>query len=195
MKGLAILGSPHKAGNNAQLLSEVITEVKENQPKITFEEIWIKDLNLAPCQACGSCEINKGCIINDDMAKIYNKFNQSNLIIIASPLYFNTVSAQIKTLIDRCQALWASKIILEDPLVNADKKRVGGFISTAGQPLTDNRFKYVTGTIDLFFKSINAEYNSNLFVGNIDQEPLTNRTEIIQKAHRWGEKLAEQLPT
>ncbi|GAB6138870.1 flavodoxin family protein [Halanaerobaculum tunisiense] len=193
MKGLSILGSPNQKGNNAQLLQTAVTEIKKIKPEMDFEYISANKLDISPCQACGSCEEQLGCIIKDDMTQLYTKFNQADLILFASPLYFNSVSAQLKTLIDRCQALWASKVVLNDPLVKADKKRVAGFISTAGQPLTEDRFKYVTGTIDLLFKSLNVDYSDTFFVGNIDQQPIKDRPYKLNKIKNWSQKLVSKL--
>ena len=127
------------------------------------------------------------------MTNIYHQLNQAHIILVAAPLYFNTVPAQLKALIDRCQALWASKYILQDSLIDRQQQRLGAFISTAGQPKTKNRFKYVIGTMDLFFKAVNATYYDNFLVGNIDQKPINKRPQILNQAQSWGEKIAQEL--
>ncbi|MCK8815849.1 flavodoxin family protein [Natroniella sulfidigena] len=193
MKGLAILGSPHNNGNNAKILKRVIDSLKEEKSEIELEYLQIKDLEIQPCVACYNCKKKQGCVIDDDMIEIYSKLDQADLIILASPIYFNTVTAQLKALIDRCQALWANKFILKDPLIDTEKKRIGAFISTAGEPLSEDSFKYVVGTLDLFFKGADTEYYDNFFVPNIDNKSVTEQSNVLQDAEKWGKDLAEQL--
>ncbi|AGB41918.1 multimeric flavodoxin WrbA [Halobacteroides halobius DSM 5150] len=192
MKGLSVLGSPRHNGNNALLLQEINSSLKENC-NIKLDKIEIDNLDISPCLSCDYCKKNINCTIADDMIKLYSKFDEADIILISSPLYFNTVSAQLKAMIDRCQALWANRFVLKKPLIDPNKKRLGAFVSTAGQPITNDRFKYVTSTLDLFFKAISADYYDNFFVGNIDHKPITNRPKIISDAYDWGERLAQEL--
>ncbi|WP_408954936.1 flavodoxin family protein [Natroniella sp. ANB-PHB2] len=193
MKGLAILGSPHNNGNTAKVLKRVISSLKKAKPELNLDYLKIKDLKIEPCVACYSCKKKQGCVIDDDMLNIYSKLDQADLILIASPIYFNTVTAQLKALIDRCQALWANKFILKDPLIDTEKKRIGAFISTAGEPLSEDSFKYVVATLDLFFKGVDTEYYDNFFVPDIDNKSVTEQPNLLQEADAWAIKLAEQL--
>lgn len=190
LQGLSILGSPRNNGNNAQIL----TKLKRNLSKeVKFDSIKISDLDIKPCLACGYCEENKGCRIDDEMQKIYPKFSEADLILVASPLYFNTVSAQLKNLIDRCQAFWANKLVLDKPLINPDKKRLGYFISTAGQKNNTTRFKYVKGTIAIFFKALDIDYQDNFFIGNIDQNPIKKRSDISAEIKKFTAQIKKDL--
>ncbi|TDX49034.1 flavodoxin family protein [Orenia marismortui] len=190
---LTILGSPNNHGNNALILNKVIEGIKENNPNIKFTNIKINNLNINPCSACSNCEQKKGCIIEDDMTEIYTKLNQSDIIIVAAPLYFNSLPAQLKTLIDRCQAIWGSKYRLNDSMIDKKENKIGGFISTAGQKLTSDRFKYVSGTMDLFFKAINTTYYDNFFLGNIDKYPAKNRIKLSKNSKKFGKRLINKL--
>lgn len=190
LQGLSILGSPRNDGNNAQILNKIKSDLSK---EVQFESLEISALDIGPCLACGYCEENKGCTIDDDMQKIYPKFSDADLILVASPLYFNTVSAQLKNLIDRCQAFWANKLVLNKPLINPDKKRLGYFISTAGQKNNATRFKYVKGTIAIFFKALDIDYQDNFFVGDIDQRPIEKRPDISTKIDKFSTQILKEL--
>jgi multimeric flavodoxin WrbA len=107
MKLLGIVGSPRKNGNTEILVKEAL--------KLAIEAGWQTDLFLlsektvAPCDACGGCRRTESCVIKDDMQELYQLMNQANGIILASPVYFGTVSAQTKAVMDRTFALLANR--------------------------------------------------------------------------------------
>ncbi len=186
---VSILGSPNNNGNTAKLLKFIHQQLKNNND-ISLDYFKVNQLNITACSACEYCNKNQGCIIDDDMGQLYQAFNQADLIFIGSPLYFNSVSAQLKTIIDRCQAAWANKLVLETPLIKPAKKRKGYFISTSGQPANKNRFKYTAGTIELFFKAIATEYQDNFFVGNTDQKEVQNQKDLLKKINNWVNQIS-----
>ena len=102
-KTVVILGSPRKDGNSAILAYKAIEGIIA--AKGTYEVFYLNSMNIRPCQACEFCK-NKSeqCIINDDMQLIYRKLNEANAILIASPIYMFSVTAQLKLFMDRCYA-------------------------------------------------------------------------------------------
>ncbi len=189
MKVLAILGSPRTKKNTDILLDEVIkgTEVCTSNIK----KIELSKLSINPCTACYYCGDTGKCVFNDDMSNLYKEFNKSDIIIVASPLYFNSVTSITKTMIDRCQALYASKYILKKSAIDRHKKRKGIFICSAGSKVSGNGFIGAEMVMELFFKSINAEYSKNLYVDNTDEAFVTERKDILIKALNLGKELCE----
>ncbi len=125
MKVLAIMGSPVRKRNNEALLSSVLNGLRSEHPapeKIDVQLFCASSLKVSPCIACDRCARVKGCIFEDDMQTLYKEFESSDVIIITSPLYFNSVSAQLKAVIDRCQAIWSSKYALKDSMISQEKK-------------------------------------------------------------------------
>ena len=102
MKILTFLGSPRKHGNTATLLDSVINGIKSIDNK-SVEQIFLNEKNIRPCQGCNSCKKDgaDGCIQKDDMQNIYPLIAKSDLIILATPIYWWSVTAQMKLLIDR----------------------------------------------------------------------------------------------
>lgn len=191
MNVLAIVGSPRKNHNNDTLVDYMLKGL--DSPHITVDKYLVQNLNIKPCIACDECTKKLGCIFDDHMTLLYKKFNEADVIIVSSPLYFNSISAQLKAIIDRCQAIWSSKYILKQPLVNPDKNRTGYFICTAGMPENPDLFKATIPIMDLFFKSINCEYIENLFVADLDSKPIIKDEETLRKAFLIGESIKKGL--
>jgi len=108
-KVLVLLGSPRKKGNSTTL-AEKITQGAETAGA-AVEKIYLHDQNIAPCQACYACQKpdSQGCAIDDQMQPIYQKLIEAQGWVIASPVYWFTMSAQTKLFLDRCFALLAYK--------------------------------------------------------------------------------------
>jgi multimeric flavodoxin WrbA len=104
---LVILGSPRKNGNSSTLAARISRGAKSAGAEV--ETLFLQDLKISPCQACYTCQKHdsKGCAIKDDMQKIYPKLIRADAWVIASPVYWFTMSAQTKTFMDRCYALSA----------------------------------------------------------------------------------------
>lgn len=102
---LVILGSPRKKGNSSALAARISRGAKSTGAKV--ETLFLQDLKISPCRACDTCQKHdsKGCAIKDDMQKIYPKLIRADAWVIASPVYWFTMSAQTKIFMDRCYAL------------------------------------------------------------------------------------------
>jgi multimeric flavodoxin WrbA len=104
-KVLVLLGSPRKKGNSALLAERIAKGAKSVGAKV--ETLFMHGMNIAPCKSCYACQKpdSKGCSINDDMQSVYKKLMEADAWVIASPVYWFTMSAQTKLWMDRCFAL------------------------------------------------------------------------------------------
>jgi len=102
---LVILGSPRKKGNSSTLATRISRGAKSAGAKV--ETVFLQALKISPCRGCDTCQKHhsKGCAIKDDMQKIYPKLIKADAWVIASPVYWFTMSAQTKIFMDRCYAL------------------------------------------------------------------------------------------
>ena len=99
MNILIINGSPRKSGNT-ELLAEAFAKGAAEQHHV--EIVSVRDYKVNPCLGCNACfKANGICAQKDDMAIIYEKMNQADMLVIASPVYFYSISAQLKAVIDR----------------------------------------------------------------------------------------------
>ncbi|MFU8796267.1 MAG: flavodoxin family protein [Dehalococcoidia bacterium] len=104
-KVLVILGSPRRNGNSAALAARIARGAESLGGEV--ETVFLQELDIIPCRGCDTCKKrdSKGCAINDDMQDIYLKLIRSDAWVIASPVYWFTMSAQTKIFMDRCYAL------------------------------------------------------------------------------------------
>ncbi len=104
MKVVAIIGSPHgMQGNTGTLLEGVLQGVRVAGAEVELFSLSEKDVQ--PCRGCDVCHISGDCVINDDFDEMRRTFEQAEGLILASPNYIVSVSAQLKALLDRCAPL------------------------------------------------------------------------------------------
>jgi multimeric flavodoxin WrbA len=102
-KVLVLSASPRKGGNSDLLCNKFIQGAREagNQA----EKIFLRDKEISPCVGCEACLLNGGvCVQKDDMAEVLEKMISADVIVMATPVYFYTMNAQMKMLIDRTVA-------------------------------------------------------------------------------------------
>jgi multimeric flavodoxin WrbA len=99
MNVIGIVGSPRKGGNTEIMMREALASAKKAGAET--EMILVADQNISPCNGCGACTGGDGCIIEDDMQKVYEKLLLADGLIFGTPVYFINVSAQAKAIIDR----------------------------------------------------------------------------------------------
>lgn len=105
MKEVLILsGSPRRGGNSDMLCDEFMKGAKEAGHKV--EKIFVADKKINYCKACYACKKTGICAIKDDMGEILQKMLNSDVIVLSSPVYFYSICAQLKALIDRTVARW-----------------------------------------------------------------------------------------
>lgn len=102
MKVLAISSSPRKGGNSDVLCDEFLKGAAENGHEI--EKIRLAEKKIAPCAACSGCAESHVCVRKDDVAEVLDALKAADVIVLASPVYFYSVCAQMKAMIDRCLA-------------------------------------------------------------------------------------------
>lgn len=104
-KVLILAGSPRKGGNSDILCDEFLRGAQDAGH--TVEKIRVVEKKVAPCSGCYYCNTHGGaCVHKDDMADILQKMIDADVIVLASPVYFYAISAQLKAVIDRTVARW-----------------------------------------------------------------------------------------
>lgn len=105
MKILAIVGSPRLRGNTNFLVDKALKTAAGLSAET--EKIVLSRYNMNPCIACKNCGKLKTCLLKDDGNLILERLAEADGIILATPVYFYNVSAQMKTLIDRCHFFYS----------------------------------------------------------------------------------------
>lgn len=105
MKKILILsGSPRKSGNSDILCDEFMRGALESGHEV--EKIRVAEKKIGYCRACYACRESGVCVQKDDMAEVLQKMIDADVIVLASPVYFYSIDAQLKALIDRTVARW-----------------------------------------------------------------------------------------
>ena len=185
---LAIYGSPRRKGNTSLLLKKAVQGAVEASAEV--EEVVLRDLKMSPCLEIYGCKETGRCVIKDDFQKIYNQILSCNGLMLASPIFFYTVSAHTKILMDRCQSLWAKRYWLEKtPIGKRNAIRKGLFISvgaTKGKKLFDGALL----SIRYFFDALDVELWRSLLYRGLDLDgDILKHPEYLEEAYRAGEEL------
>lgn len=183
---LAIYGSPRRKQNSDTLLEKFLEGIHDEDCNIN--RLYASKQHIKPCIACDGCYKDGKCVLKDDMQDIYRSIDDADIIIVASPIYFYTVTAQLKALIDRCQAVWSSKYIAKTEIISK-KKRLGFFICTGGASEEYYHPHCLLDVMDIFFKCINTEFCGHLAVLDVDNVHIENRTDILTKAFDEGKRI------
>ena len=101
MSKIVVLVGSMRKGGNTDLLAQAFTEGASKNNDV--EIVSVADYTVNPCIGCNSCFTRKenSCFQNDDMSVIYEKLSTADIVVIASPVYFYGISAQLKAIIDR----------------------------------------------------------------------------------------------
>ena len=188
MKVLGIAGSPRRGGNTDLLLAELLKGAASQGAEV--KTIVLNNLKISPCQHCDACMKTGNCRIPDDMQMIYREMETADVIVLASPVQFMGPTAQMKAMIDRCQALWSRKYVLKKPPLGEEKKRKGFFISVGGTRFA-NIFEPSITIVKTLFKVIDVAYAGDLLFKGIDEKgAITKHADALQQAFLAGQRLA-----
>jgi multimeric flavodoxin WrbA len=179
---LILKGSPRENGNSSALAEKVAAGAKDSGAEV--ESLSLHEMDIRPCDACDSCQETGGvCVIKDDMQSLYPKLKRASAIVVASPVYWFTISAQAKLCIDRWYAF-------QTPQGSELRGRKFGFILTYGDVDL-----YTSGGINAIhtFESMCRFLHGDMVgmvYGSADKPgEVVNQPELMEKAYQLGRKL------
>ena len=189
MNILGISGSPKKSGFTNLLLDEALDGARAGGART--RKIILNDLVFRPCQECDGCKKTGICVYGDDMKDVYEKLIEADALIVATPVYFGTVTAQLKTMIDRCQSVWVSKYVLNKS-TEGKRERKGALICVAGKD-NEDYFENVKKIVKIFYATVDTKYSGDLFVGGLNEmtENSPKRKEAILRSYDMGLSLSK----
>jgi multimeric flavodoxin WrbA len=183
-KILVVKGSPRKDGNSAALAEQVAAGAREAGAEV--ESYYLHGMNINPCDACDACQTDRfsGCIVDDDMQTLYPKLKTTDALVIASPVYWFTVSAQTKLFMDRCYAL-----IDADGWIFRGKK-IGIVMSFGDSDPFDSGAVNAFRTFQDGFNYVGAEIVGFVYGSASDPGEIRDNQQVMTKAYKLGRKLA-----
>jgi len=187
MKIIAFNGSPRKKGNTAMLLEKAIEGAKSQGAET--ELIHLYDLNFKGCRSCFSCK-TKGsesygkCAVKDDLTPILKKIEEADAIIFGSPIYFGTVTGEMRSFMER---LMFPYLTYTSPPQSLFKKKIKtGFIYTMN--ITEEQLKefYYTVHVGINERTLNLLFGHSEPLFSFDTYQFKDYSKVV--ADRFDEK-------
>ena len=192
LKIIAIYGSPRRNGNTSLLLQKAVQGAREAGADV--EEVVLRDLKMSPCLEIYGCKKDGRCAIKDDFQNVYDQILACKGLMLASPIFFYTVSAHTKILMDRCQSFWVKKYWIEEtPFGILDAKRKGLFISV-GATKGKRLFEGVRLTVKYCFETFDAELWRALLYRGVDFDgDVIEHPDYLDETYTAGKELVEAV--
>jgi multimeric flavodoxin WrbA len=186
-----IVGSPRKNRNSDTLVQQMLDGCRREGALIN--KIYLNKLEIRPCQA-HKPQDGKGCVLRDGMDEIYQTFEDADGLILGTPVYYNSVSAQMKLMIDRSYCLATAEPLgpgKRKYVTMVKKKKKGIVISVGG---SGTRPECVLPIFDIWSNEVNLDIINALCVseGQLGILPMDSK-KIMEKAFQLGRNLAKQL--
>lgn len=187
VKVVGILGSPRRGGNSEILLDSCLDAARSRGAET--EKFVLNAMKFVPCQECAVTRKDGICKIQDEMQKIYHAVEQADAVVVASPVFFGSLSAQTKMMIDRFQCQWLGQCFYKTYTIK--KKKRGVFLSVAGMDRKDF-FDNAKAIVKNFFVTIGASYRYELLCPLIDEKgAIDSHPDCIRKAEEIGMSIGE----
>ena len=185
MKITAFSSTPRRRGNS-DVLTDYALEGAE-AAGATVEKIRLTDYSLSPCTACDACQktLDAPCIIDDDGAELLKKMTASDAIILASPVYFFTVSAQLKILLDRSYALGGDG--RWDALAG---KRMAGILTYGDDDTVESGVFNAVGLLRDASRFLEIELTGIIHASCSGEAEVLENPKVLDQARELGRKLA-----
>ncbi len=186
---LALACSPRRGGNTETLLDAALEGAA--QTGACIERFHLRELRISPCLHCGGCVRTPGqCVIDDDMQQLYEPLRAADRIILASPVFFMSVTAQAKAMIDRCQPLWVLRAIEQQPVAASRLARAALYLGAGGAASPDS-FDGARLTLNAWYWTLEIAERRELTFGGMDDEgAIRGHPTALDEARRAGCDLA-----
>jgi multimeric flavodoxin WrbA len=188
----AIYGSPRRQGNTSRLLGQAVAGARDQGATVT--EIILRDLRISPCLEIYGCTADGNCVIKDDFKHVRESLLASDGIMLASPIFFYTVSAHTKIFMDRCQSLWVKKYWIENLAFGQWISTRKGLFISAGATKGKKLFDGALLTVRYFFDVIDTHLWKSLLYRGLDfEDDVLEHPDYLQEAYNAGQSLVMAL--
>ena len=177
MRITVLIGSPRKGGNTELLADAFIEGARAAGAVVT--KYPLRGKKIAPCVNCDYCQTHDQCAIADDMAEVYDLLARTDAVVFASPIYFYTLSAQLKALIDR----------LYNPIRATFPIRATALLSVCADD-TPRAFDPLRATFAAMEEYLNWQRVGEVMVDRVEKVGDILGNDGLTKARALGEKLA-----
>lgn len=173
MKNVLIISSSPRRNGNSQLLCEKFKEGAEKSGN-SVKLVRLMEKKIGFCHACDACMKTGKCVLNDDMNELLEDFQKAEVIVLATPVYFYGISAQMKTFIDRTYPIWQ----------HLGSKEVYYIVSAGlGRDIIERSLGDLDGFVEHFEK---YDIRGRLYAENVMDAGLVKNTDLMDKAYQMG---------
>ncbi|MDD5428575.1 MAG: flavodoxin family protein [Candidatus Omnitrophica bacterium] len=190
VKILGVSGSPRRYGNTETILDAALMGAALKG--VITEKVIVSELCIKPCLSCDKCLNTAVCVIKDDMRAVYRKFKEADGVIMASPVYFGSLTAQLKTAIDRFEPQWIARYCLKKRA--GEKKRRAGIFLCVSCRNEIKFFRNAGSIVRSLFATLGIKYLGGIFCGGVTRPgDITKKRSVLKRAFAMGAKLAGSL--
>jgi multimeric flavodoxin WrbA len=191
MQVVGIVASPRKLMNTDTIVQRILDGCQESGVSVT--KIYLNDLEIQACQAC-KIQDGSGCVYQDAMEQIYEVFETADGLVLGTPVYYNTVSSQMKLMIDRCYCL-ARPVVLpsgERIYESAVRKKKKGIVVSVGG--SGSNPECVLPVFHLWSPEVNLVIVDSVLVTRVQLgiAPMES-VELLKEAFSKGKEFARSL--
>jgi len=191
-KIIAIYGSPRRKGNTAVLLKKAIEGARDAGADV--EEIVLRDLKMSPCLEIYGCLQAGECAIKDDFQMARDKILNAQGLILASPVFFYSVSSHTKILMERFQSLWVKKYWVDKTPKNEPANHRKGMFISVGATKGKKLFDGLLLSVRYFFDVLDMELWKALLYRQLDfQDDVLKHPEYLEEAYSSGKAFVTAL--
>jgi len=156
-----------------------------------ISKLFARNLKIAGCLECGGCDETGACVIRDDMDRVYAELLTVDAIIMAAPVFFYGVPAQLKALIDRCQAMWSKRMLEKSPEQRKSYDRGRGYLIGVGASRGKQLFDGMELTAKYFYDALDMSYEGSLLMKGLDAKgDAVQKPKALAEAYEFGRQVA-----
>ena len=174
---LIVSSSPRKGGNSETLAASFAKGAEEAGHKV--ETIYLREQKYGFCKGCLACLKAGHCVIGDDAVEIAARMHDADVLVFATPVYYYSVSGQLKTMLDRA-----------NPLFDSDYAFTKAYLLAAaaedGEETVEGTVKAVQGWVDCFDR---CELAGTVFAGGVTDVGEIAGHPALEKAHQMGKEI------
>ncbi len=177
-KNIIVINSTERInGNSSILVNEFVKGASKNN---NVEVINLRELNFAFCKGCLTCQSTGKCILKDDIGNIIDKVKNADILVFATPIYYYSISGQLKTFLDRM-----------NPLYISDYKYKEVYLFTSCADESSNAMNIAIEEIKGWISCFNGvELKETLCATNTtNPQDVKNHIDILEKAYKIGNNI------
>ena len=177
-KNILVISSSLRSGSNSEALADAFIKGAEDAENKT-EKISLRNKSIAFCKGCLACQKLGHCVIKDDAVEIAAKMHDADVLVFATPVYYYSVSGQLKTMLDRANPLFGTDYAFTKVYLLATA-------AEDGPETVVGSAKAVQGWVDCFDR---CELAGTVFAGGVTDVGEIAGHPALEKAHQMGKAI------